>query len=221
MLRVAVETDSGRGDLLRKIFGAAFYALVFIAPATMWFLGLDIEYYRLYEAMPGQYLYLASKLFGLCAIWLLAAQVATGLLRYNPGWQMIVAAWPHRLFGPAALALMVLHFSCFALGGAVRKKEVSFQLFLPNFSDFYHSIITLGLFAAAGVLIAALGRCWARYKKPLHNLMLPMTLLALVHSYLIGSETRAGWFHLGHLGLIALLLAVSFSAWRHGWRPWR
>lgn len=221
MFRTTLNRTVTGNDLLQRAIGAAALALVFVAPVAIWVAGLDVEYYRLYPALPGQYLYLASKLFGLCAIWMFAAQVATGLLRYIPRWQALVLAWPHRMFGPLAVGLMVLHFTCFALGVAVRKEESSLQLFVPNFSDFYHGAISIGVFAAAGAMVAAFGRCWARFKKPLHNLMLPMTMLALIHSYVIGTETRAGWFHIAHLGLFALLVAASYSAWRHGWRPWR
>ena len=109
----------------------------------------------------------------------------------------------------------------FVIAVSLRKDAFAFDLLLPDFRDFYHTAITLGLFAVMIALIAVAAAmlrhrfpaCW----KVVHRAMLVVVIMGLIHGFLIGTETRYGLYELFYGSLmVSFLLAVILR-----WRDWR
>lgn len=212
--------DTRHRGLLQGVLAAAAVAL----PVLTWWrsVGNPIVYFT-YDLPPGQSLFAFAKLFGLIGIVLLWAQALLGLaprvraLAFLPK----ISRKTHARLGLLATAIISLHVALFVVGSSLRKKEIAWDLLLPNFSHgFYFVSITLGAFAfylLAIVLFAGWrtnrgSRAW----KKVHVLWGGVFLLALLHSLFIGSESRFGllaFFFYFIAASIAISAVARFRAW--------
>jgi iron(III) transport system substrate-binding protein len=209
---------------------AVILGFAIVAPAWSWLeTTVDPTEYLEYEGLPGQGLYVLSKIVGLYAIVCMWIQAMLGLLR-----EPVIAftssrrhARLHRVFGSVTVILIVSHFLLFFSANSLRNGSPALDLFLPNFHGYYRTIVTLGwgalvlvvIAVSAAVLRARLSTHW----RSLHRLAPAAFALAFIHSILIGSEARVG-----PMGWTYLLMAISFclalgyrgaSAYRAKWKP--
>lgn len=174
-----------------------------------------VAYFR-DESLDGQFLYVLSKLVGLYAIVLMWLQLMSGLVRIRlfDGWNPVI----HRNLGLVTLSLVVLHVTLFVAGVSIRNGHFAYKLLLPNlFGPYFPKIVALGVIALWLLIIAAVFAA-IRNRLPIvwkwgHRLMLVVFGLGFVHSYLIGSEARAGgmlylYYAMGTSSIIALLSRI-------------
>lgn len=174
------------------------------------------EIYFRNDSLDGQFLYILSKLVGLYAIILLWLQLMSGLVRnvFFFDWHPVM----HRNLGLLILSLVVLHVVLFVAGVSIRNGYFAYKLLLPNFfGSYYPKIVALGIVALWLLIMAAVFAA-VRNKLPVvwkwaHRLMLAVFALGFVHSYLIGSEARAGgmlylYYLMGALSIIALVVRL-------------
>lgn len=166
-------------------------------PTLAWWtsVGNPLDYFT-FSVPTGQRIYLASKLVGLYAITAAWLQLTYGVLgpdgRRRLGIEYGNA--PHRLFGWTVLAAAFAHAAAFILGVTLRTGHLATQFMTVSFGHgFYRSMISLGLIAFVALVLAALAaalRIRLHAWRLLHWLALPAFMLALVHSWQIGSEAR-------------------------------
>ncbi len=174
-----------------------------------------VAYFR-DESLDGQFLYILSKLVGLYAIVLMWLQLMSGMMRIRlfDGWTPLI----HRNLGLVTLSLVVLHVTLFIAGVSIRNGHFAYKLLLPNlFGHYFQKIVALGVIALWLLIIAAVFAA-IRNRLPIvwkwgHRLMLVVFGLGFVHSYLIGSEARAGgmlylYYAMGVSSIIAVLSRI-------------
>ncbi len=168
------------------------------------------------KSLDGQFLYILSKLVGLYAIVLMWLQLMSGLVRIRlfEGWNPLI----HRNLGLVTLSLVVLHVTLFVAGVSIRNGHFAYQLLLPDLlGHYFQKIVALGVIAL-WLLIIAVAFSAIRNRLPIvwkwgHQLMLAVFALGFVHSYLIGSEARAGgmlylYYAMGASSIIAVLSRI-------------
>lgn len=196
------------------------WLVVFILPFILWNFTSDVVSYFRYGAPIGQIWYVFSKLFALYAVLLLWYQVLFTLLKGThyyglfPTWSFL----RHRIIGSLTLLLIVSHIACFVTAVSLRKDMPAWGLLLPDFRDFYHTAITVGLFGFF-ILLIAIGAALLRERFPsvwkmTHRSMILVVGLGLVHSYLIGTETRYGYYELFYGALMMTLLIALVLRWQ-------
>ena len=181
----------------------------------------DISVYFSSPVLDGQFLYIVSKLVGLYAMFLLWLQVMLGLLGKQVLSRLGLDFKPafHASLGLTVVGLLLAHITLFVIAASIRNGNFAYQLLLPNlFGHYYPMIVSLGLIAAWLILVAllfvALRTRFQFLWKWGHRLTLPAFFLVFFHSYLIGSETRAGlleYFYYLMFFLVALVL--FFRIW--------
>ena len=193
---------------------------VFILPFALWHFTSDVLSYVRYGAPTGQIGYVFSKLFGLYAVLLLWYQAVSTLLK-NTAYASALPQWTflrHRTLGSLTLLTIILHIVCFVTAVSLRKETIAWGLLLPDFKDFYHTAITVGLFGFVISLVAMaaalLRRRFPMVWQTIHRAMVLVVLLGLVHGYLIGTETRYGLYEIFYCTLILTLLLAIALRWR-------
>ena len=188
--------------------------LLFVLPGVVWFesIGNLLTDFRP-SSMPGQNLYLFSKLMGLYVIIFLWLQVTYGLTRNDR--LLGLPLWTkkrHQYLGITTFVMIVLHVSFFVLAVSIRKNTFAVGLLFPNFDGFYHTMLSVGWFALV-MVIAVISARVMREKLNfnwiwMHRLSLPALFLGLTHGLMIGSEATMGaLFYLYiSLGVITALL---------------
>jgi len=197
-----------------------FWPILFILPFALWNFTSEVMSYIRYGAPTGQLLYVFSKLFALYAVLLLWYQALSTLLkdtRYTtlfPTWNFL----RHRTIGSLTLLTIFIHISCFVVAVSLRKEPVAWGLLLPDFRDFYHTSITVGLFAVVIALVAIsaaiLRKRFPSIWQQVHRSMIFVVILGLVHGYLIGTETRYGLYEFFYCALIVTLLIALALRWQ-------
>jgi len=198
---------------MRATLSKVFLVLIFACPLCIWFYTSDVYSYYRYGSPVGQIWYVSSKLFGLYAVLLLWFQAISSLLKDTrywvkfPCWTML----RHQYIGTASLFLVVLHVFSFTVATSLRKDTFAWRLLLPDFSDFYHTSISVGLFAFLILIFSFLVAIF-RTRIPfnwryLHRGMLIAIALGIIHSFLIGTETRYGVYKLFYFLLVFLFSA--------------
>jgi predicted ferric reductase len=175
----------------------------------------DLTVYFRYRVPPGQFLYVASKLCGLYALVALWLQALLGLL--GPAALHIVGLQssirPHRVLGSLAAVLVLAHVASFVGAASLREGAPAYNFLWPEFQGFYRSALALGaigLFCiVASIAAMILSRRPHALKVWLHRLGLVALALVLVHSYLVGSETRVGMMPVLYVLMIVTLAAAS------------
>ncbi len=192
------------------------WAVIFLLPLCLWHYTSDVYSYYRYGAPVGQIWYVFSKLFGLYAALFLWFQVVSSVLSITsyrvglPQWTLL----RHQYLGCIVFVSMVLHIAFFVIAVSLRKEAFAWFLLLPNISDFYHAVITVGLLAFVMALLAVLSAV-LRKKMPqfwryLHRAMMFVVALGLIHGFLIGTETRYGLYKGFYCMLIVTFLAAFF-----------
>lgn len=191
-------------------------ALLFAPLLTWWSTVGPVSDYFAYSVPDGQRLYLLSKLIGLYAVIGFWLQASYGLL--GAVWRRRLGIeWGlgfHRGLGLSVLAFAMAHAGLFIAASAARTNHFPVQFLLISFDlGFYRSMIAIGLIALLATALAVtaalarlrLGRCF-RYA---HWLALPAFLLAVFHSWRIGSETRSSPMSLVYLLMLLSLVALG------------
>jgi predicted ferric reductase len=192
------------------ILGGLF--LILGIPLATWWgtVGSVGDYFR-YSVPDGQRLYLLAKLVGLYAMVGFWLQASYGLL--GATWRRRIGVdWGisfHRGLGLSVLTIATSHAALFIVAVAVRTNQFPSQYLLISFDHgFYRSMIALGLIAliaTAVAIVAALTRSrLGQYFRYAHWIALPAFLLAIFHSWRIGSETRTS-----PLSVLYLIMLVS------------
>ncbi|ODS24270.1 hypothetical protein AB835_04385 [Candidatus Endobugula sertula] len=196
------------------------WPLVFMLPFALWHFTSDVLNYFRYGAPTGQIWYVFSKLFGLYAVLLLWYQavstllITTSLTTFFPQWTFL----QHRIVGSLTLLVVMIHIACFVTAVSLRKDTVAWNLLLPDFRDFYHTAITIGL-CSFFVMLVAIGTALLRKRFPamwkkIHRNMVIVISAGLVHGYLIGTETRYGLYEIFYCALMVTLLAALCLWWK-------
>lgn len=179
--------------LIALLLGSLF------VPVLIWWSSVeDLSIYIEYETPDGQLAYVLSKLAGLYAIFLLWLQVVLTLLKRTP-LSGSIRFWSlrfHRRLGMATFTLIVLHAALFVTATSQRKAVLAYDVLLPNFDGgFFAFAVALGVLALYGAIIVVIaGYLRASGKsagKWPHRISIIILSLALAHSLLIGTETRA------------------------------
>lgn len=186
--------------------------LVMLLPVIIWLQSNNNIFDYFGSALPpGQLAYVLSKLFALYGVTFLSLQVAVGLLIPIAGRYQI-----HLLLAALTLTCIGLHVGLFVYAASVRSGSFAGHLLLPNFTKGYFDIgIAFGVLSFWGVIcVLFAGVCrvagWHSLGL-LHLLALPMYCSALLHSLLIGSETRYEFSLSYYLALIVVVLVVVFK----------
>ncbi len=190
--------------------------LLILVPVCLWLQAAsDLSYYSRQSSPPGQFYYVLSKLFGLQAMLFLWYQVCYGLIGFHVG-KKNLTHFGHKKLGITVAIFMLLHFALFFVAVWMRKEEFPKGLLIPEFTDYYQVGLAYGQIAFAFLLLTLYsGRRrasdGARVWRWLHRLALLVFVLALIHSYMIGSETRwffLPWVYLGMLVSVLVLLVI-------------
>jgi DMSO/TMAO reductase YedYZ heme-binding membrane subunit len=164
--------------------------MFFIVPSIYWLnSGLNILSYMQDSVPKGQFYYVLSKLFGLYGLMALCLQIILGILG-GP----LLRRW-HLAIGGLLVIFTLMHLSLFMLAVGMRSGGLKLATIFPGFtSGFYHLAISLGSVAfLLLIVVAATGLGRRRYPsffKGLHRLSFIAAILALLHSFFIGTETR-------------------------------
>ncbi len=203
-----------------QLFGRMIWIAILTLPWAWWYSATNITAYWQYGAPQGQVWYVLSKLLGLYAALLLWLQALCGLLKptWFGAWLPLWARTRHGILGGFTMLVVAGHVGSFVTAVSLRKNRFEWPLLLPNVSDFYHASITVGLTAFFLLLLAvtaALLRnklrnvwCW------FHRIVLGVVALGLLHGFLIGTETRDGFYTLFYSALALSFVAAVTLRWR-------
>lgn len=203
--------------MLPKYLFNGIVSLVFLLPGLIWYRQTgDLSIYLSNDIPDGQFLYVLSKLIGmyafLCINWLLIVSLLekTNLNQYF--WLSL----PHKILGVVAVALTITHFLLFLFAVYLRQGYFAWDLFLPDFHDYFHTNLSLGLFGLwlllvvlfSGVFRAIFSKTAFRF---LHSIYWIVIVLAYLHSFSIGTEVQSKWgvIFFGSLGVVTLALLMN------------
>lgn len=193
---------------------AALVLLALVMPGlTFWQTTGDVSVYFDYEVLPGQFPYVMSKLAGLYAIVFLWLQSLLGLAGRPLARRMRVGSLlpAHRALGIATLVLIATHVLLFITAISIRNKLPALDLLLPSLQGYYRTMLSVGLLGTWLIVATALAAGLRRRAKSwrlAHRLAVPAFLLLFVHSYLVGSESRAGAMGAFYLFMLAVWCAA-------------
>jgi len=170
-----------------------------ITPVALWLSteGNPLDYMH-YDLPPGQLLYVFSKLMGLYTVMFLWLQIMYGLVGKGNWVDALLPKWSiptHRLIGILVMSAALTHFALFFSAVALRKQTIPVHLLVPDFSSYFHAVVTLGvislylmiLVVLVGIYRSRLGKYWVWS----HRLSVLMIIVVIAHSLLIGSETKS------------------------------
>lgn len=199
---------------------------IFLLPGVIWYRQTgDLAIYFSEHVPEGQFIYVLSKLAGMYAllfiVWQVIASLATRCNLVRHRWQGSV----HRWFGVLVVALSLTHFMLFTAALSIRQGYFAWGLFVPDFSDYYRTHLSLGLiglWAMFAVLIAGVVH-WRRNNvraRLIHRGYWVSITFIYFHALAVGTESqsRAGLALYGVLGTAALLFAISWLINQAGWR---
>lgn len=189
--------------------------LMLVMPVFVWFLSIGTDPFDSlsYEALPGQRLYLFSKLLGLIAIALIWLQVMIMLLRHQQWLKKLYVRNYHRGLGYGIGAASLLHATFFYIAVWIRKDEIPWDLLVPVFGDgYYKSMMSVGVVSLVlmGVGIYHGRKAMGNYRPiQAHRVVFVLLALVFVHSLAIGTESRMPLqLELYLLWIGALIMAV-------------
>lgn len=190
------------------------WSVIFMLPLCLWYITSDVVSYARYGAPTGQIWYVFSKLFGLYGALLLWYQALSTVLK-DSRYATALPLWTflrHRTLGSLTLLVIISHITCFVIAASLRKEMIAWELLLPDFRDFYHTAITVGLFGFFVALLAVFAAIFRRHFpatwKIIHRGLLVVVALGLIHGFLIGTETRYGLYETFYYALIVTLCLV-------------
>ncbi len=191
--------------------------ILLLLPTLQWQYSSDaISYLKHPELLPaGQVPYVFSKLFALYAIFFIWFQCIATLLK-NQLARLHIWRWQlfrHQILAALIISLSALHVGCFFLAVAVRNGEPNWALLTVDFSDYYRGAISVGLlallFLSVGVVFAVFRNQLQRHWRWLHRCVLGAVVLGLIHSWLIGTETRGGINGYVYIAMFVSLIIAS------------
>lgn len=199
---------------MQKLALYAFTLLVFVSPGAIWIAQTgDVFFYFSDMAPRGQLLYVLSKLVGMYALASIVWQVILSLLDKA---EILSVPWKgkgHKIMGSLIVILALSHLLLFFSAVSLRQGYPAWGMFLPNFNDYYHTHLTLGLIALWGlfaILMAGILRVINKGKQLhfLHKTYLLSAGLAYWHALSVGSEVQsnAGMVYYLIVGAIALII---------------
>lgn len=157
----------------------------------------------------GQGLYILSKWFGLCALLFLFLQPIT---IYYPNIFSDGNYRAHKINALFTLCCSVLHVFFFFSAASVRSEKLAFNLFVIDFSTYYHSMLSVGLVGfvclIASVLVGRYERK-SRLQKS-HRVIGLCSFVVLIHAFSIGSETRSQFFLIFIFVSLGVMLMAYF-----------
>lgn len=186
-----------------------FIALLAI-PAFVWAVTVgDLWSYFSHNVPKGQILYLFSKLCGIYALYLMAAQVIVGI----QGRQSSLFHY-HRRLGITTACMVISHLGLFIVAASLRTGHVTWDNFVPAFNQgFYKGAVSYGIVGAylmTAVICSGLAfRRMGVISHYVHRLAYGVIGLGWLHSFLIGTETRSAVL----LSYYSSLMAIIVAAW--------
>lgn len=203
--------------MLLKYFINFIVLTVFLLPIIIWYRQTgDLLIYLSSDTPDGQFLYVLSKLIGMYALLCIILQLIVSLLEKSNMSQFYLPTLPHRTLGIIVVVLAVVHLLLFFFAVSLRQGFFAWNLFLPDFHDYYHIYLSLGLIGL-WVLLAVLfsGLLRAIFSKSnfcfLHNTYWIAIALICIHSFSIGTEvqSKSGVIFFGTLGVVAFALLMN------------
>ena len=202
---------------------AVYISAILLLPLVLWLFSVGNVLEYMDEAVPaGQLLYIFSKLAGLLALSLLTLQISLMSLRRISNARRLVALnmrWNierHGVLGSVVILCASLHAGLFFLAASARSEHWTWHLLLPRFqSGFYDAMVSLGAMALYVVVIVGFLGWYSRIRRnysPWHRIaVLICTVLVIIHSYAIGSETHTLALRLYYVVLMVILLGSAVS----------
>ena len=180
------------------------WSIIIVLPILIWLENSAVLHDLRYGAAFSQLLYALSKLtalYAIIALWLqlvITLNKTTSLKSFLP----VRLYQSHRVLGWLAFGLTSLHITLFVTAVSIRKQTLTINLLGLDFSDYYHTGISIGAIAFWSMLIGvasiAASYYWLKSRVRnlvlLHRLVILAVILAFVHSYMIGTETRQGFY---------------------------
>jgi len=204
-------------DMIKRILINTAILFIFMLPCLIWYRQTgDISIYFTDEVPEGQLLYILSKLMGMYALLCIALQMIVSLIE-NPRilgvkWQAI----PHRVFGGLVIIMAISHLLLFFFAVSLRQGSMAWGLLMPDFHDFYHTHITLGLFGfwiLLAILVSGVARILFANSKIslLHNAYWVSIVFVYLHALSIGTDIQSslGLLLYGALGVVILVLFIN------------
>ncbi|EEF22738.1 conserved hypothetical protein [Ricinus communis] len=161
-------------------------------PALVWVVAVgDLWSYFSHNVPKGQILYLFSKLCGIYALYLMAAQVIVGI----QGRQSSLFRYHYRL-GVATASAVISHLTLYIVAASLRTGHATWDNFMPAFNQgFYKGAVSYGIVGAyLMAVVVCSGLAFRRLGAPsryVHRLAYVVIVLGWLHSFLIGTETRS------------------------------
>ncbi|MDO3382369.1 hypothetical protein [Gilvimarinus algae] len=199
---------------------AVIYSVASLMPLVIWLqTHSDLLYYFQHETPPGQATYIFSKLLGFYVISLLWLQLLIAKLPKSNSHKKKVKppTNEHVYIGFAVFLTIFSHILCFIFAVFLRSGKAPIQLFVPNLNqDYYHNSISIGAIGLWLIVIVMLAGLARRHKiiigSVMHKLAFPAFFLGLIHSFLIGTETRSFvYFAFVSFMIFTLLILYLYS----------
>lgn len=182
---------------------------VLLAAVTTWSVSVFPLPLSGWGAPSGQGFYLLSKLFGLLAVIALWWQVMGAILSHPTQphhTEPRIRLKGHKQAGALAVILAAVHGLLFMTAVYFRNNTFPFALLTPDFSSYFKSGVSIGwlsLITLVLVMLSALSRRQLKHVwHYLHRLAYVAVVLAVLHGFMIGSETGFGAFSLIYLFLV-------------------
>ncbi len=171
-------------------------------------------------APDGQLLYVLSKVLGITALSLLWWQLFISLVSRK--FAVMRACTPGRMMhivtGILLLLMIVSHAGMFLGAVSLRQGYLAVNLLIPNFTDYYHTALSLGVISLFMVLASVFVALLRRYISDLwfrgHYLVMLAFALVCIHALQIGSEAGSGgmkYLLLFYIFTIALLVLLKLN----------
>ena len=175
----------------------------------------DLSFYFTDAVPAGQLPYVLSKLAGMYALLFIALQIIMSLAARLELMPLHRLRMSHPMMGALVVLLGVAHALLFFAAVSLRQGDPAWGLLFPDFRDFYHTHLSLGLFGLwilIAVMISGVARHInrSRFAKILHRGYWLSIVLVYIHALAIGTEaqSRAGMALYSILGSIVLMMLV-------------
>jgi hypothetical protein len=192
--------------------------VVMSLPAIIWHQQTgDISLYFTDAIPAGQLPYVLSKLAGMYALLFIALQIIMSLAARLKLMQLGCLHMSHPILGTLVVLLGVAHALLFFTAVSLREGDPVWGLLFPDFRDFYHTHLSMGLFGLwilIAVMISGVARHINRshFAKMLHRGYWVSIVLVYIHALAIGTESqsRAGLALYSILGGVVLMMLVMW-----------
>lgn len=204
---------------MRKISAILSLLALLSIPLGVW---ITVEgnpiHYLTHPVPDGQAFYIFSKLIGLYAFILLWLHVMWVILK-NTSAGNVLPKWRrqyHQVMGVSLVGVIVVHIALFVTAVSLRKEAFAYNLLFPNFSDYYHSLLGLGVLALwllPLIIYTGFKLKHDSTQRWLHRAAFLVFTLIFFHGIGVGSETKSGlmlylYLFMGGSVVVALLLRI-------------